>query len=67
MDTPGQIRKRVRELEKEISAIHAASERDRSKHRDLSIRYRELDRKQRLQRILEELSSLTSLPTDRSE
>jgi hypothetical protein len=65
MNTPGQIRKRVRELEQEIAAIRTANDRDRSKHRDMSSRYRELDRKQRLKRILEELSSLTHASVQR--
>ena len=59
MSTPVQIRKRVRELEQEIAEIKAANERDRSKHRDFAIRFNERDRKQRLHRILEELSALT--------
>jgi hypothetical protein len=61
MNTPLQILKRVHELQKQISEIQAEKERDRLRHRGLTTRYRELDRKQRLQRILEELSSLTHL------
>jgi hypothetical protein len=64
MGTPAQIRKRVHKLQKEIAAIQAANDRDRLKPRELTTRYKELDRKQRLQRILEELSSLTDSSTN---
>jgi hypothetical protein len=58
---PVQIRKRVRELEQEIEEIQAANKRDHTKrHVDKAFRYRVLERQQRLQRILEELSSLTA-------
>jgi hypothetical protein len=65
MNTPAQIRKRVRELEQEIAEIQVANKRDHTKkHLDKSFRYRDLERRQRLRRILEELSSLSRPPSE---
>jgi len=67
MASPAQIKKRLWELQQQISAIQAANDLDRSKPRGLSSRHNELDRKQRLQRIVEELSELKNAVPDTDE
>jgi len=68
MATPAQIRKRVRELKQKISEIQAANQHDRlCRNRDIHTRHGERDRKQRLQRILEELSSLIDLSQEENK
>jgi hypothetical protein len=64
MTSPAPIKKRLWELQQQISAIQAANDLDRSKPRGLSSRHNELDRKQRLRLIVEELSELKNALPD---